>query len=92
MADYTRKMKITIYSNDDIKKSGGFKKKNNILVLDDDKFIQYILDNQVLLTKGYIDYKGFISNGLFFKCEHKGIIIGVTGIIERVNKILTINN
>ena len=47
-------------------------------------FKQYIKDNNLTLSKGYIDLIGFISNGLKFRCYYKGMIIGVTSLIQEV--------
>ena len=76
---------VTIYNKSDIKKSGGFKKKNNVKIMDKEEFISYVKDNDLTLSKGYIDITGFISDGSRFRCSYKGIVVGVTGIMKEVN-------
>jgi len=77
-------MKITIFNNNDLKKTGGFKKKNNIKEFEKQEFKQYIKNNNLTLSKGYIDNIGYISNNQMFKCNHNNMIIGVTSIINEV--------
>ncbi len=78
-------MKIEVYSEKDLKKSGGFKKKNNVLTFSKDEFIKYINDNKLEVSKGYIDLVGSISNGLKFRCYYNNFVVGVTKIIEECN-------
>lgn len=79
-------MEITIFNNSDIKKSGGFKKKNNIQKMNKTEFKQYVKTNNLTLSKGYIDNKGFLSNGNMFICSYNGLMVGVTGIINEVQE------
>ena len=75
-------MKITIFKDSDLKKCGGFKKKNNISILNKEEFFKYLLENNLSLSKGYIDNIGFISNSKKFKCNFKGFMVGVTSLIN----------
>jgi len=80
-------MIITTFSNKDLKKSGGFKVKNNIKKYDKTNFKIYVKTNNLKLSKGYIDNIGFIDNGLMFKCNlDNSIVIGVTKIIQEVEE------
>lgn len=78
---------ITIFSNEDIKKSGGFKKKNNVLVKGKTEFFKYLKDNNLNITSDYFDHTGKLSNGKRFKCNYNNLIIGTSGIVEEFNKI-----
>ena len=80
-------MEITIFNNKDLKKNGSFKLKNNSIKMNKEEFFKYLLENNLNLTKGYIDNIGFISNGLMFKCNCNGFIIGVTKLIIEHNSI-----
>lgn len=75
---------VLIFRDSDVKKDGKLKVKNNSKEMNENDFIKYIKDNNLTLSKGYIDIIGFISNGEKFKCSYNGFIIGVTGIIEKV--------
>ena len=80
-------MNVTIFNNEDIKKRGGFKKKNHAKTMTEETFIKHIIENDLNLSKGYIDNIGFISDNNMFKCNSEsGIIIGVTGTIDKWNK------
>jgi hypothetical protein len=47
-------MKITIFRDSDLKKAGGFKKKNKVKEMNKDEFKTYIKTNNFNLTKGYM--------------------------------------
>jgi hypothetical protein len=79
-------MNITIFRREDLKKTGGFKKKNNLKMMNIKEFKQYIKTNKLTLTKGYIDNIGYISNEEMFKCNYKGLIVGVTKTIQQVEE------
>jgi len=48
-------MNITIFCREDLKKTGGFKKKNNSKMMNTEEFKQYIKTNKLTLTKGLIE-------------------------------------
>lgn len=77
-------MEIQVYGKEDIKKSGGFKKKNNVKLLTEKEFKDYVKSNNLTLSKGYIDDLGFLSNEKRFRCFYNNIIVGVTKIIEDI--------
>ncbi len=77
--------KITIYGQEDLKKSGGFKKKNNVLEMNKETFFKYLKSNNLNISYGYIDLTGNISNGKKFKCSYNGLIIGVSAICKEFN-------
>jgi|TARA_Y100000310_G_scaffold62588_1_gene57923 hypothetical protein len=81
-------MIIEIFCDKDIKKSGGYKLKNDVVVMKEQEFINYVKDSNLLLSKGYIDLVGFLSNNKKFKCynDTRNLIIGVTGIIDKINE------
>jgi len=79
-------MKITIFRDSDLKKAGGFKKKNKVKEMNKDEFKTYIKTNNFNLTKGYIDLIGFISNGEKFRCYYKNMVVGVTNLIEEAEQ------
>lgn len=80
-------MKILIYSNEDLRKDGLFKKKNNIKEFNEEEFIEYLKNNNLSVSKGYIDITGYISNGKQFRCSYNGTLIGVTSIIDKFNEV-----
>jgi len=81
-------MKIQVFGKDDVKKSGGFKKKNNVKNLTEQEFKDYVRSNNLVLSKGYIDDKGFLSNGLRFRCFYNNLIVGVSKIVEELNSVV----
>ena len=80
-------MIIKIFRKEDLKKDGLFKKKNNVKLMNEEEFINYVRTNKLTLSKGYIDITGFISNGEMFKCSYNNMMVGVTGIINKVNEV-----
>jgi len=79
--------KITIYTNDDIKKSGGFKIKNSVVEMGKEDFFKYLNENNLNIKSDYIDYAGDILNSegekfKRFSCSYGGLIIGVSGIVK----------
>ncbi len=82
------KMIITTFTKNDLKKKGGFKIKNNVKKYDEVNFKIYVNENNLTLSKGYIDNIGFLDNGLMFKCNmENGLMIGVTSIINKINEV-----
>ena len=81
-------MKILIYTREDLKKSGGFKKRFNQEWITKDEFFQYLSENDLKLTKPYMDSYGIISNDELFRCNYKGMIIGTSKIIEEFGELL----
>lgn len=79
-------MRILVYSEKDIKKDGQLKKKNNAVNFTEEGFKLYVKINKLKLSKGYIDLIGFISNGLKFRCYYNNMVVGVTGIIKKVEQ------
>jgi len=77
-------MKIVLFGKNDVKVSGGFKKKNNVKEFDEQGFKAYVKENNLALSKGYIDNIGYTSNDLRFRCYYNDMIIGVTKLIEEV--------
>jgi len=73
---------IIIYGREDLKKSGGFKKKNNVLEMTKTEFFKYLSDNFLNISSDYIDTAGSISNGKRFRCSYNGLIIGTSGIVK----------
>ena len=82
---------ITIFTNEDIKKSGGFKKKNNVLEMQKTDFFIYLRTNNLKITSDYVDYAGDIlkEGDRFkrFKCSYNNLIIGTSGIVKEFNLI-----
>ena len=76
---------ITIFSNEDIKKSGGFKKKNNVLEMEKTTFFKYLKENNLNIFSDYFDRTGKISNGKRFKCSYGNLIIGTSGLVKEFN-------
>ena len=79
--------KITIYTNDDLKKSGGFKIKNSVVEMGKEDFFKYLKENNLNINSGYIDYAGSILNSegdkfKRFSCSYNGLIIGTSGIVK----------
>lgn len=80
-------MEIIIYAEEDLKKSGGFKKKNNVLKLSKEGFFKYLKENNLKIESEYFDIRGTISNNKKFKCLYSGLIIGTSSIVEEFNKL-----
>jgi len=83
------KVKVLVYNANDITKNGKLKKKNNARDMTEEEFIKYIMENKFNLSKGYIDLVGYIglSNGERFKCSYSGIVIGVSGIMNKIEQL-----
>jgi len=64
-------MIIEIYSIEDVKKSGGFKKKNNVLRISKEDFFKYLKENDLNIQSEYIDSRGTISNDKRFSLRYK---------------------
>jgi len=75
--------KVLIYSKEDIKKAGGFKKKFLINWINKEDFFKYLKENNLNIQSQYIDLTGDISNGKRFRCSlDNGFIVGVSGIVK----------
>ena len=75
-------IKNTIYRKEDLKKSGGFKKKNNILEMDKKDFFIYLKENDLNIDPDYFDSTANISNGKKFRCSFNNIIAGTSQICK----------
>jgi len=75
-------VEVLIYTQDDLKKSGGFKKKfeKNWILKED--FFKYLKENKLNISYAYCDVTGNISNGKEFRCSYNGMIIGTSGIVK----------
>jgi len=78
---------ITIYGRNDLKKAGGFKKKNDILEMKKTDFFKYLTDNKLKISSDYIDSAGSISNDKRFRCYYNGFIIGTSKIVAEFSKM-----
>ena len=77
-------MKILMFKDEDCKKDGTFKAKNNSKEFTEDEFKEYVKSNDLTLSYGYIDLIGFTSNGFKFRCYYKDLVIGVSGLIKKL--------
>jgi len=77
---------IQIYGREDLKKSGGFKKKNNVLIMSKTDFFKYLKENNLNISSDYIDRTGSITNNKRFNCNYNNFIIGTSGIVKEFNK------
>jgi len=76
-------MKIIVYDEKDVKKNGSLKKKNHSIEFNEKQFKEYVYENNLNLSKGYIDLVGSLSNNKKFRCYHQtGLVVGVTRLIE----------
>ncbi len=75
---------IIVFAKTDVKKNGQLKTKNHSMEFDEDGFTRYVRENNLKLSSGYIDSQGYISNGKIFRCYYNNLIIGVTGIIKKI--------
>ena len=73
---------VTIYGKEDLKKSGGFKKKNNVLLMGKTAFFKYLKSNGLTIEADYYDSQGNISNDKKFKCSFSGLIVGTSSIVK----------
>jgi len=77
-----------IYGEKDLKKSGGFKKKNAVVEMDKERFFKYLKEFDFKINSNYIDITGNILNNkgeVFkkFRCFlNNGFIIGTSGIVK----------
>ena len=78
-------MMIRIFKQEDLKKDGQFKKKNNAKEMSEDRFKDYIKRNNLTVSYGYIDLIGDISDGSRFRCYYNDLIVGVSGIVKEIN-------
>ena len=79
--------KVLIYGNEDIKKSGGFKKSFVENWINKEDFFKYLKENNLKINSQYIDHIGEISNNKRFRCSYKNFIIGTSKIVEEFNLI-----
>ncbi len=80
-------MIIEIYSIEDVKKSGGFKKKNNVLRISKEDFFKYLKENDLNIQSEYIDSRGTISNDKRFRCFSDNFMIGVSSIVKEFKEL-----
>jgi len=78
-------VEVLIYSREDVKKSGGFKKKFEQNWISKEEFFKYLKDNELNVKSQYFDITGDISNGKRFRCSYNGMIIGTSGIVKEFN-------
>ena len=77
---------IQVYTREDLKKSGGFKKKNNVKEFSQEEFFDYLRDNDLDIKSDYIDATGTITDGSKFRAfMDNGLIIGTSGIVKELN-------
>jgi len=81
------KTKIIVFSNEDLKKAGGFKKKNEVKEYDEDSFFDYLNKNKLDIKSDYIDVTGTISNGKRFRGYFNEFIIGTSSTVSKLNKL-----
>lgn len=91
-------VKIIIFKQEDLKKSGGFKKRSNIKELSETEFFDYLKQNSLHIKSQYFDAVGdilkysdevgYLLSGEYFKCSYRGIIIGTSTIVERYNNLI----
>lgn len=77
-------LKIIMYKDEDYTIKGVLKKNNAVLTFSEEEFIIYIKDNNLTLTKPYMDTYGLISNGFKFRCSYMGLMVGTTSIIDKI--------
>ena len=83
--------KVLTYCKEDLKKSGGFKKKfvQNWITKED--FFKYLKENNLNINSDYVDLTGNIFNKegevlKRFRCSlDNGFIIGTSGIVKEFN-------
>ena len=79
------KVIIEIYGETDLKKSGGYKKKNNVLKMEKEVFFKYLKENNLNIESEYIDIRGTISNNKRFRASYNKMIIGVSDLVKEFN-------
>jgi hypothetical protein len=78
---------IVVYGREDLKKSGGFKKKNNIKKYDKKNFFIYLKTNNLKINSQYIDHIGEITNEKRFRCSYNNFIIGTSAIVKEFGEL-----
>lgn len=74
---------ILIYTQEDLKKSGGFKKNFKLNWISKEEFFKYLKENNLSIKSNYIDISGIIINtDKFFRCSYNNFVIGTSGIVE----------
>ena len=73
---------VLIYGEEDLKKSGEFKKKFVLNWINKEDFFKYLKENNLKISSNYIDITGNISNNKKFRCSYKGFIVGTSGIVK----------
>jgi len=73
---------VLVYGREDLKKSGGFKKKFNVNWISKEEFFKYLKENKWTINSDYIDITGNISNGKRFRCSYGGMVIGTSGLVK----------
>lgn len=78
-----KETKILIYGQEDIKKSGGFKKKFIQNWITKTEFFKYLKENDLKINSDYFDITGNILNeNKKFRCSYNNLIIGTSGIVK----------
>ena len=78
-------IQIIIYGREDLKKSGGFKKRNNVRTMSKTAFFIYLRESDLNIKSQYFDHIADISNGKKFRCYWKKLMIGTSKICEEFN-------
>lgn len=83
---------VTIYTDKDVKKSGGFKKKNGVVKMNKEEFFKYLKDFDFKINSQYIDYIGNIlkeNNEVYqkFKCSYRSFIMGTSAMVKEFNEV-----
>ena len=79
---------ILIYGEEDLKKSGGFKKKFKPNWISKTEFFKYLKENNLKINSNYIDISGNIINiNKRFRASYGNFPIGTSKIVEEFNLI-----
>jgi len=79
---------VLIYGQEDLKKSGGFKKKFKPNWINKTDFFKYLKDNNLNINSNYIDISGNILNiNKRFRCSFNNMVIGVSGLVKEFNEM-----
>ena len=79
---------VLIYGEQDLKKSGGFKKSFKLNWITKEAFFKYLKENNLNINSNYIDVTGNILNiNKRFRCSYNGFIIGTSGIVKEFNNL-----
>ena len=81
------KTQVLVYGQEDLKKSGGFKKKFVQNWINQEEFFKYLKENNLSIDSNYIDITGNISNGKRFRASYGSMIVGVSGIVKEYKEV-----